>query len=701
MYDIINFMKTKALYISAQEKNAGTLFVSMGMMEILKRNIHRVAFFRPIIFKHDQKDGDISFMKERYSLDIEYEDCYGFDVAYVEEILSAGKLDELINELIAKYKKLEDEYDFVLCEGIHRAFLSATIDFDINLKLAQNFGIPYINIISGKNFTPKEIYEDILIEHKNVLDAGCSHFATFVNRLGDDKLQALEKTTKKLDYSVYLSKEVAELDMPTILDVMESLDTKEVFLISDDKTRLIRGIRVAALGVNNFLNQIKEGDFIVVAADRSEIILALISSIYSKNFPNISGIIFPFHMPMHENIRKLISGLENFNIPILSVQSDTYETAQKLSNIRPRIRVTSDRKIALALGLFNASVDTKVIEKKIANSASDVITPMMFEYKLFETARSNKKRIVLPEGEDERVLRAAEIILHRNVADIIFLANEETFKENYLRLGLDLSKASVVQPCRSELMEVFVERFYEMRKAKGLTLAAAQDAMTHFSYFATMMVHLGYADGMVSGASHSTADTIRPALQIIKTKPGISIVSSVFFMCLKTKVLVYGDCAVNQDPNAQELAQIALSSAETAEAFGIVPKVAMLSYSTGESGSGADVEKVREATNLVKEKNPLLAVEGPIQYDAAIDKAVALTKLPNSKVAGEATVFVFPDLNTGNNTYKAVQRSSDAIAIGPILQGLNKPINDLSRGCLVADIVNTIAITAIQAGQES
>jgi len=323
----------------------------------------------------------------------------------------------------------------------------------------------------------------------------------------------------------------------------------------------------------------------------------------------------------------------------------------------------------------------------------------MFEYKLFETARLNKKKIVLPESSDERILRAAEIILHRDVADIILLGKKEELIENALRLGLDLSKATFIDHESSPHLKEFAETFYEMRKDKGLSLQAAEDAVTHINYFATMMVHLGYADGMVSGAIGSTGETIRPALQIIKTKPDTSLVSSVFFMCLDTKVLVYGDCAVNQDPDAGELAQIALSSAQTAEAFGIEAKVAMLSYSTGESGTGVDVDKVRAATKIVREKNEELFIEGPIQYDAAVNKKVALKKLPNSKVAGEATVFIFPDLNTGNNTYKAVQRSSGAVAIGPILQGLNKPVNDLSRGCLVADIVNTVAITAIQAGQ--
>lgn len=693
-------MKIKSLYIWAQEKNAGALFVSMGMMEILKRNLHRVAYFRPVIYSKDVKDDDISFMMERYELDMEYEDAYGFDIEYVESMISKNKSNELINQLIDKFKKLEREYDFVLCEGIRKSFLPSTISYDLNIKIAQNFASPYINIVNAQNFSAKEVYENILIENENSTDQGCTHFATIVNRLDDKKYKALKKELKGYELSTYLLQEVPELDMLTVADVMEGLDAKAIHLREEELTRIISGFKVAALTLDNFLDHIEENDLVIVPADRSDIILGVLGALYSRNYPNIAGILFPFSMNAHPNIEKLMSGLENFSVPVLSVATDTYKTAKNLSRVNARLRVESQRKIALALGLFNSSVDIKTIEQKITSAQSSVITPMMFEYKLFESARLNKKRIVLPEGSDERILRAAEIILRRDVADIILLGDEKEIKENYMRLGLDLSKATVIDHVNSEYMKEFVDKFYEMRKAKGLTMQAAEDAMGNVNYFGTMMVHMGHADGMVSGAAHSTSETIRPALQIIKTTPDVSVVSSVFFMCLKTKVLVYGDCAVNQDPDADTLAQIAFTSAKTAESFGIEPKVAMLSYSTGESGSGADVDKVREATNIVKQKHPELLVEGPIQYDAAVNKQVAKSKLPNSKVAGEATVFIFPDLNTGNNTYKAVQRSSDAIAIGPVLQGLNKPINDLSRGCLVDDIVNTVAITAIQAGQK-
>ncbi|WP_418641125.1 phosphate acetyltransferase [Sulfurimonas sp. ST-27] len=692
-------MKIKSLYIAAQEKNAGTLFVSMGMMEILKRKLHRVAFFRPIIFDKNIRDGDIDFILQRYNLDIDYAACYGFDIKEVEEMISKKEDNLLITRLIDKFKKLEREYDFVLCEGIRRSFLTSTISYDLNVKIAQNFAAPVISVIKADSATTKEIYENVLIENEYLTSEGCTHFATFVNRVNDEKYKQLQKMFEKVPYTIYLLKEVEELNLPTIEDVIETLGAKKILLESYDHTRVIRNVKVAALTLDNFLEHIEEEDLVIVPADRSDIILGLFGALHSSGYPNIAAIIFPFSMKLNKNIQKLIEGLNSFKVPILCVDTDTFETARDVMKVHSRLRAHSERKIALALGLFNSSVDIKSIEEKIATAYSDIMTPQMFEYKLFYMASQNKKRIVLPESSDERILRAAEIILRRGVAEIIFIGDEEELKGRYLRLGLDLSAATVVNHLSSPLIEKFTDVFYELRKHKGITKEAAKDAMLHVNYFATMMVQLGYADGMVSGAIHATADTIRPALQIIKTKPEFSVVSSVFFMCLKTKVLVYGDCAINQDPDAQTLAEIAIASAQSAKMFGIEPKIAMLSYSTGESGHGSDVDKVRTATKIVRQKRPDLLVEGPIQYDAAIDKEVAKIKLPNSKVAGKATVFVFPDLNTGNNTYKAVQRSSGAIAIGPVLQGLNKPVNDLSRGCLVEDIVNTVAITAIQAGE--
>ncbi|MBD3797422.1 MAG: phosphate acetyltransferase [Campylobacterales bacterium] len=692
-------MKIKSLYIASNEKNVGSLFISMGMMEILKRKLHRVAFFRPVIADRKKQDYNIEFILQRYKLDIPYDACVGFDIAYVEEMIAQKKEKELINQLIEKFQYLQKNYDFVLCEGINKDALSHTIAYDLNMELAKNFSAGYINIIGAKDKDPKDIFEDLLIENEHINAQALNHFVSFLNRVPKENMGSLKTLCDKTSYTTFLVQENEKLGLSTIEDLIESLGAKKVFVDTNDYDRTFKEVRVAALSLDNFLDHIKEDDLIIVPADRSDIILGLLGALHSSHYPNISGIVFPFNMSIHPNIERLIDGLSSFKIPILSVETDTYNTAKNILKLHPRFRISSERKIALALGEFYKSIDLECIEKRIAQNYGDIMTPQMFEYKLFTMASAKKKTIVLPESEDERILRAAEIILRRNVADIILLGDPLQITEHYQKLGLDLLRAQIIDNRNSELFEGFVQKFYEMRKSKGLSLAAARDAMMHRNYFATMMVEWGAADGMVSGAIHSTADTMRPALQIIKTPKDISIVSSVFFMCFDTKVLVYGDCAINQDPDAATLADIAIASAQTATLFEIEPKVAMLSYSTGKSGSGTEVQKVKDATRIVKEKAPHLLVEGPIQYDAAINKEVALQKLPNSKVAGEASVFIFPDLNTGNNTYKAVQRSSGAVAIGPIVQGLRKPVNDLSRGCLVADIVNTIAITAIQAGQ--
>lgn len=688
-------MEAKSLYIASLERAAGSLIVTMGMMELLKRKITKVAFFRPIIENSDERDHDIDFVLERYDLDMKYSDTYGCRVDEAEAMIAQHKTNELIEVLIEKFKKLENEYDFVLIEGLNQDSFTHTLDFDINLFIAKNIGSPVVSVLKGKNKSSKDVKEEISIESDAIRKSGCAHFSTFVNRLDESVMTELK--AQKFDIPTFFLPEVLELDIPTVNEIMKKLNCMLVLGEQKDLKRVVRQSKIAAMKLENFLEHIEDGDLIIVPGDRADIIVGSIATINSRNYPNIAGLLLTGGMVPSKVIRDLFRGYDEFPLPIISIDDDTYTTAMKVNGVPATITPKSERKIALAMGIFSANVDTKTIEEKIASVSSSTITPLMFEYNLFERARSNKKRIVLPESSDERILRATEILLRREVVDIILLGKKEDINHKSTTLGLDVSKAQVIDPAESSLMEEFTQAFYELRKAKGLSYDAAQDAMMHASYFATMMVHLGYADGMVSGAIHTTQDTIRPALQIIKTKPNISIVSSLFFMCLDTKVLVYGDCAVNQDPNAKEMAQIAISSSDTAKMFGIEAKVAMLSYSTGSSGKGEEVEKVREATKIVKEQRPDILVEGPIQYDAAIDPQVAKSKLPDSKVAGEATIFIFPDLNTGNNTYKAVQRSSNAVAIGPVLQGLKKPVNDLSRGCLVADIVNTVAITVIQA----
>jgi phosphate acetyltransferase len=691
-------MKSKSLYISSHEKGAGSLIVSMGLMEFLKGTFLKVAFFRPFV-EDCSFDFDIDFFISRYKLDIQYEKCYGYSVQEAEKLIAQNKVTFLIEELLEKYKQLEENYDFVIVEGLYQDAFSHALDIDINLEIAKNFGTLYCVVLKGDDKSTIDLIDEILIESQVIKASGCGHFATFVNRLDEKVISELATNLQQyqIDAPVYLLKEISELNMPTIADVQNNLGCTVLLGDKKDFKRIVKQTKIAAMQLEHFLEHLEDGDLIIVPGDRADIIVGAMTSIFSKNYPNISGILLTGGIDPASSISKLLDGFTNFPFPIIATNDNTYQTALKVSNIKVQLTADNERKIALAMGLFNSSVDVHKLRENITNSTSCIVTPVMFEYSLFQKARENKKRIVLPEAMDERILRACEIVLRRDVVDIILLGDEKQIRQKAGILGLDIEKATIINPQTSELKEEFGKTFYDLRKHKGISYEAAYETISLDSYFGTMMVYMGLADGMVSGAVHTTQETIKPALQIIKTKPNIPIVSSLFFMCLKTQVLVYADCAVNQDPDAMELAIIAISSANSALQFGITPKIAMLSYSTGNSGKGKDVEKVIEATKIVKELRPDLLIEGPVQYDVAVDSDVAKIKSPNSCIAGEATIFIFPDLNTGNNTYKAVQRSSGAVAIGPILQGLKKPINDLSRGCLVPDIVNTIVITAIQA----
>lgn len=696
-------MQIKSLYITSLEPGAGSLIIAMGLMEMLKTRIEKVAFFRPVIPTKKKPDSDIVFMLEHFALKQKYEQAYGFCIDEVESMVAGKNRRDLIESIIDKFKSLEKDYDFILCEGLSSGSFTSSFDFNINIEIAKHLGAPVVSVLNGKEKSLKEVSEEISIESQSISKEECVHFATFANRLSPEVFEGLSSSlsTQNLSTSpVFLLPEVPELDSPTIAEIKTALGSKLILGDEQDLRRVVRQSKVAAMTLDNFLDHLEDGDLVIVPGDRPEIMLATIVANYSKLFPTVAGIVLTGDLMPKESILSLIKGIDHFNLPVLFSTKDTFKTVMEVERVPARITPQSRRKIALAMGIFNANVDKEKIEEKITSARSKAVTPIMFEYSLFEKARLHKKTIVLPESNDPRILRATEILLRRNIVDIILLGNEAEVLHRAMTLGLDLQRVQIVDPFKSELLDEFVNVFYELRRPKGLKLPAARDAMMNYIYFATMMVYLGYADGMVAGAANTTAETIRPALQIIKTSPGISVVSSVFFMCLETRVLVYGDCALNQDPNAEELAQIALSSADTAKAFGVDPRVAMLSYSTGSSGAGNEVEKVRQATKRARELRPDLLIEGPIQYDAAIDPHVAEAKLPGSKVAGRATVFVFPDLNTGNNTYKAVQRSSGALAIGPILQGLKKPINDLSRGCLVEDIVSTVVITAIQAQGE-
>lgn len=694
-------MQSNTLYIASLEPKAGKLIVTMGIMEILSRSMGNVAFFRPVIDTDRTLDLDIELIRSRYCPSMSYEDCFCFHASEVKTFVAEDRIKFFLEQLINHLNTLKEQYDFVLCEGLNSTSFLSAFDVDINMEIAKNLGCPFISVISGMDQNPRDIAKEVKITEDAIAETGCSHFATFVNRMAEDTLGVLEVELDEPDEAdgvpVFLLPENKELNKPSLADISDALNCSNIRDSNDGMDRIVKQFKIAAMTMEHFLDHVEDGDLIIVPGDRNDIILASLSTLFSDNYPNVSGILLSGGMQPGSNTMRLLAGRQQ-SMPLLSVPTDTYTTTRNVASVPALINPGDERKIALALGVFETHVDEEHFRKMAAlTDTPDTVTPVMFEYGLFERARLDKKHIVLPESTDERILRATEILLRRNVVDITLLGNPDEITSRASSLGLDLGDAKLIDPSNSPITEDLIQTFYKLRKHKNMTPDGARDALTNLSYFGTMMVYKGLADGMVSGAIHTTADTIRPALQVIKTTPDISVVSSVFLMCLDTRVLVYGDCAVNPDPDAAQLAEIAISSAHTAATFGIEPRVAMLSYSTGASGKGADVEKVREATRIAKEKRPDLLIEGPIQYDAAIEPSVAKTKMPDSKVAGHATVFIFPDLNTGNNTYKAVQRSSGAVAIGPVLQGLKKPVNDLSRGCLVADIINTVAITAIQA----
>ncbi len=693
-------MKIKSLYISSFERGAGTLIVCLGMMQLLKRRYHKVGFFRPIIKDSYQNDPHIQLLFHQFSLSQDPQESFGFTLQKFKELSSQNRTNFIIQELIIKLKKLEKEFDFILIAGLNREEINVNLDFDLNLEIAKNLGSPFISIINAKNKTNTEIVESIKVEKNSIKDEGIDHFGTFINRVPHLNFSSLKEllAQNSIVSNFYILPQIDKLESITISDIQKKLEAKLLFGETKNLNREVRNTKIASMTLDNFLKRIEEGDLIIVPGDRSDIIVGSLVAVHAKSTPTISGILLTGGIKPKKAIEKLLHGFDNLSIPILAVDTDTYKSTMDVSQIRPIIEAKSYTKIAIALGIFCKYVNKSEITDRLHMNSTAIMTPLMFQYNLFSRARKDKKNIVLPESNDDRILRAAESLLSCQAVDITLIGNKKEITHRADLLGLDLQKATIIDPNNSHLTNEFSEIFYKLRKHKGVTKERAKDIIKHDeTYFATMLVHLGYADGMVSGAIHTTAQTVRPAFQIIKTEPQTSIVSSLFFMCLDTKVLVYADCAINQSPNSSQLAQIAISSAISAKSFEIEPKVAMLSYSSGESGTGEEVEEVREATQIIKKRVPDLQVEGPIQYDAAIDKGVAKTKLPDSLVAGSATVLIFPDLNTGNNTYKAVQRSSGAIAIGPILQGLNKPVNDLSRGAKVIDIINTILITAIQA----
>jgi phosphate acetyltransferase len=690
----------KAIYIATNEPNSGKSIVTLGLMRMLLGRTPKVGYFRPIIddTKSSKYDNHINTVIPYFDLDMDHDEAFALTRSEFVAMKNNGEEGKILDTIIDKYKHLEEKFDFVLVEGTDFRGEGLAIELDANIVIAKNLGIPALIVFSGVGKEMDEFIADIHLTYDSFMDKEVEVIAIVANKISRKNLKLVkEGITKNIPHDVMVSTipKIKSLVHPTLSEIVNALDAK-VLLGEEFLNNPIESIKVGAMQLRHYLGYIENNSLIITPGDRADIILGALQANISANYPKIAGIVLTGNIKPERPILKLVEGLSRI-VPIILTKEETYKIATKISEVKPRIYAENKQKIIDSISAFEKYVDREKLATKFIEFEPEGITPRMFQYNLYERAKLHRKNIVLPEGDDERILKAAARLLDMDIVDLTILGDPEKIEDKSHKLNIDLKKATIVNPLDSPNIHEYAETFYELRKHKNVSMASALDIMTDVSYFGTMMVHKGHADGMVSGAAHTTQHTIRPALQFVKTKPGVSVVSSIFFMCLEDRVSVFGDCAINPNPNAEQLAEIAISSADSSLAFGIEPKIAMLSYSSGSSGKGEDVEKVRNATEIVKQKRPDLKIEGPIQYDAAVDMGVGKSKLPDSEVAGQASVLIFPDLNTGNNTYKAVQRETGALAIGPMLQGLNKPVNDLSRGCTVEDIFNTVIITAIQA----
>ena len=692
----------RAIYIATGEPESGKSIITLGLMRILLGRTKKVGYFRPIIEVSEKRkrDNHIETVLAHFNLDMEYDECYALTGTEVIQKKANGKDGEILDIIIKKYKEVEDRFDFILVEGTDFSGEGIFVELDINAIIAKNLGIPIILVGSGKGKDQDEVITNLLLTYDSFEDKEVKVLGVVANKVSEEDAEAIEQTLReKVSNNIFIAviPMIKSLNSPTIKEFADELEAKVLFG-KDFISNQVENSAVGAMQLQNFLPHLKDNCLVITPGDRADIILSSLQASLSETYPKVAGIMLTGGLVPEESILNLIEGLKE-TIPILAVEKGTFEVANKVGAIRSHIYANNEQRIYTSLNTFDKHVNMEDLTRKYLTFKPKGLTPRMFQYNLLKRAKKVKKHIVLPEGLDERILLAAARLTVLDIVDITLLGSKIAIRERIAELGISINseKINIIDPGSSPHFEDYANTYFELRKNKNINLDMAIDLMHDVSFFGTMMVYKGHADGMVSGAVNTTQHTIRPALQFIKTKPGVSVVSSVFFMLLDDRVSVFGDCAINPNPTAEQLAEIAISSSDSSAGFGIEPKVAMLSYSSGSSGQGADVEKVRAATEIVKKLRPKLKIEGPIQYDAAVDIKIGKKKLPNSEVAGEASVLIFPDLNTGNNTYKAVQRETGAIAIGPMLQGLNKPVNDLSRGCTVDDIFNTVIITAIQA----
>ena len=680
----------RSIYIASPSAGTGKSTVALGLVASLTKVVAKVGVFRPFV---DSRDADpfLALLLARSGSSAPATGCIGvtWDEYHADP-------EEALSRIVSSYRALARDHDVVIIDGSDFTDVAGTPELALNARVAANLGVPVLLVVSGQG-SPEDVRSSVEVSIAEIAENHARTVAAVANKCPAAGRRAVSEAIAGIKgITTTTLPEIPLLTAPSVREVLEALDGE---LISGDAALLEReaeSVLVAAMDVSHVLERLTEGQLVIVPADRSAALISLAAAQASSSFPSMSGLVLNGGFSVAQHALRLIQGL-GLPLPVFTSPLDTFAAASTAGSLTGELAHGSERKVDVAVTAFEQEADVESLLAALEVEPSDVVTPIMFQAELVERARADRRTIVLPEPDDDRILRAADAILRRGISDVVLLGDEAGVRARAAELGLDIAAARVASTSDPELLEKYSAEFARLRAKKGVTLEQAREKVQDVSYFGTMMVHMGDADGMVSGAAHTTAHTIVPSFQIIKTKPGTSIVSSVFLMLLEDRVLVYGDCAVNPDPTAEQLADIAISSAETAKQFGVDPRVAMLSFSTGTSGKGADVDKVREATEIVRSKAPELAVDGPIQYDAAVDPTVAAKKAPDSAVAGRANVLIFPDLSSGNIGYKAVQRSSGAIAIGPVLQGLNKPVNDLSRGALVEDIINTVAITAVQA----
>jgi phosphate acetyltransferase len=698
----------RSVYLTGLGAGGGKSAVALGVAELLSRRVERLGAFRPFVRGDDGDGGSdpaLALLRARYRIPAE---AVGAGMTYerAEELVGAGRQDEVLGTILDRYHAIERHCDAVVVIGTDfgrdtgdpRGEHGLPDEVALNVRIASELGAPVVAVIDGSHRSAAEVAAAARSTFHTLTEQRAQVVAVIANRVDPAQRGDALAAVGALPVPVYAVPDVPAVSAPTVSEVAAALSATPLLGASGEAMdRDVLDVVIGGATVGTFLGYLSDGCLVVTPGDRADLIVA-VAAAHASGLATVAGVVLTLGLRPDTQVSALLTHIGP-TLPVISVDGETYDTVTALTGLEGRLTADNPRKADAALGAFESCVDTAELTGRLDVARSDRVTPMMFEYELIERARADRRHVVLPEGVEERILRAAEILLRRGVCELTLLGPVDEIARRARELGLDVGSARTVDPAASPWRDEFAREYARLRAHRGVVLDAAWDLMGDVNFFGTMMVHTGRADAMVSGCVHPTADTIRPAFEIIKTEPGVSVASSVFFMCLADRVLVYGDCAINPDPSPEQLADIAISSADTGARFGVSPRVAMLSYSTGGSGHGAEVDKVAAATKLVRERRPELPVEGPIQYDAAVDPSVAATKLPDSAVAGRATVFIFPDLNTGNNTYKAVQRTAGAVAVGPVMQGLRRPVNDLSRGATVKDIVSTVAITAIQAAR--